>query len=368
MIGTTFSFYLARHFLRNVMFIFLLFLGLIVSIDLIELSRELGKFNNVSFSDIFLIAAFRAPSFAGEVLPFACLFAAVASLLVLNKKLELVVARASGLSVWQFLLPLLVAAALLGLVAAVFYSPLSVAGQQFSRATEAEAFGRVKGSFSNKTANFWLRVGSPDGDTIIRAKLEEQNGRRLTAVSIYVYDSTGGFKVRYDAKRADFELRSGRRNQYVLTNVSETSVGKKSIKRERVVVPVNITPAQLKANVTRAQDVPIWNLALAAQRAAISGNNPLPFQTQFHALLAQPLMFVAMVLIAATISLTFARFGQSGGRILCGILAGFVLYVLTKLVITFGSNGLVPPMLAAWTPAFVGTLIGVTILLYQEDG
>ena len=79
-------------------------------------------------------------------------------------------------------------------------------------------------------------------------------------------------------------------------------------------------------------------------------------------------MFVVMVLLAATVSLRFARFGINAKAILAGVLAGFVLYVVSKLMVTFGSNGLVPPVMAAWSAAVVASLIGITVLLHQEDG
>jgi len=76
----------------------------------------------------------------------------------------------------------------------------------------------------------------------------------------------------------------------------------------------------------------------------------------------------AMVLIAATVSLRFARFGGIGWMILGGIGAGFVLYVVTKVAKDLGNAGLVDPSAAAWSPAVIGMLIGFSVLLNQEDG
>ena len=56
------------------------------------------------------LSLFRTPAIAEQVFPFAVLFGAMLTLLDLSRKLELVIARASGLSAWQFLFaPLLVA-------------------------------------------------------------------------------------------------------------------------------------------------------------------------------------------------------------------------------------------------------------------
>jgi lipopolysaccharide export system permease protein len=75
-----------------------------------------------------------------------------------------------------------------------------------------------------------------------------------------------------------------------------------------------------------------------------------------------------MTLIAATVSMRFTRMGQSATVILGGILAGFLLYVVSVLVKAFGSAGVVPPVVAAWTPVVVAMFYGVTFLLYKEDG
>jgi lipopolysaccharide export system permease protein len=45
-----------------------------------------------------------------------------------------------------------------------------------------------------------------------------------------------------------------------------------------------------------------------------------------------------------------------------------MLYVVTKIAWFLGRGGFVPPPLAAWLPAIVATLVGITVLLHLEDG
>jgi lipopolysaccharide export system permease protein len=54
--------------------------------------------------------------------------------------------------------------------------------------------------------------------------------------------------------------------------------------------------------------------------------------------------------------------------VLGGVAAGFMLYVATELMGDLGAAGLVSPMVAAWFPVLVGSLLGTLALLYQEDG
>jgi lipopolysaccharide export system permease protein len=51
-----------------------------------------------------------------------------------------------------------------------------------------------------------------------------------------------------------------------------------------------------------------------------------------------------------------------------GVGAGFVLYVVTKLVTDLGGAGILSAPMAAWAPALMGSLLSVLVLLHQEDG
>ncbi len=321
MIGRTLGLYLAKDFLRNMLLIFILFFALIIVVDLIELSRDLSKAANVGLKDIFLISVFRAPAFAENILPFSILFGAATSLLLLNRRLELVIARASGVSVWQFLWPLILTALLIGVFASFAYNPLSLTGITASKAVEATVFGKVKGGFSNRTKNFWLRVGEVSGDVIIRARVSQNRGEKLTAVSAYRFEADGSLKQRVDAAKAVFTVKNGK-SYYIFSDATVTVPGKRSQDQKRLEMQVRISKSQLQAGQTSASDVSIWGLGEQAKRAFDSGKNSLPFTTRFQSLLALPLLFVAMVLLAATVSLTFARFGQNGKVILGGVLAG----------------------------------------------
>ena len=187
MTGTTLGLYLARDFLRNTAGLFFLFFFLIMLVDIIELSRQVSAVTHVRFSDVALVCLFRAPSFAENILPFAVMFGASASLIMLNRKLELVVARASGVSVWQFLMPLVVTAALIGLFASLAYNPLSLRGLVLSKAKEAGFYG--DNGFKGSSKDAWMRLNQTGGDVVIRARVAQKGGTELNGVTAYRYSS-----------------------------------------------------------------------------------------------------------------------------------------------------------------------------------
>jgi lipopolysaccharide export system permease protein len=89
---------------------------------------------------------------------------------------------------------------------------------------------------------------------------------------------------------------------------------------------------------------------------------------QYQALLVRPLFFVAMVMLAASVSLRFLRSGGVTAMILSGIGPGFLLYLLSKVTEDLSKAELMHPMTAAWLPVLAGGLTGFIVLLHREDG
>ncbi len=77
---------------------------------------------------------------------------------------------------------------------------------------------------------------------------------------------------------------------------------------------------------------------------------------------------VHVLSVAATFSLRLTRRGGTGLLLLGGLFAGFLLYFLTDVVRALGMSGSIPPLLAAWAPTVVFTLLGLAMLLHLEDG
>ena len=84
--------------------------------------------------------------------------------------------------------------------------------------------------------------------------------------------------------------------------------------------------------------------------------------------MARPLFVAAMLMVAATVSLRFARTGVRPLSILAGIGGGFALYIANKVTSDFGANGLLNPIVASFLPPLIGGLLCTLVLLYLEDG
>lgn len=362
MIGRTLGSYFARRFLRSILTIFAFACFIIFMFDFLENTRRYSDKPDASAALVFGLTLMRIPSMAEQVLPFATLFGAMASFLGLSRSLELVVARSAGVSVWQFTAPALGVAVAIGIFGTTVFNP--VAAHLKDRADEIAVVlsGRNAGA-QTSAAPAWLRQDGPEGESIVHAALSSDQGARLGEVTIMTFDETGRFKSRIDAVEARFEP-----GAWILTKATIRTEQAAPETHDTYRLPTFLTLEQIRESLSNPDTVPFWSLRTYIEIARNAGLPAFRYELQYQLLLARPLMLAAMVLIAGTVSLRVFRFGNVGRLILGGVTAGFVLYVAGEIARDLGGVGIVPPAIAAWTPAVVATLMGFTVLLYREDG
>ena len=363
MIGRTLSTYIATHYLKTVVAMLLSLLVFIVIVDFVEQLRKSAERPEIPAYALLQLSALKAPIFMDKAFPFACLFAAMITLTQLNQKLELVVARAAGVSAWQFLLPVSAASVAIGLFAAFVYNPVAITSAAMGKTLETRLFDKDDRSLQAEISGYWLRQDDEEGSSVINARIARDNGQLLDDIRVLRFDGDGDLYQRIDAKAARFNGDS-----WQLEQASVVGRDARPVLFESYEIDTSLTVDTLAGVTARPDETAFWNLRSVARLAQQSGSNPDPYFVQFHSLLSLPFFMVAMVVIAATVSLRFVRFGQIGRMVLGGILAGFVLYTATKLVISLGNNGIVPPVVAAWAPCVVAIMFGMSILLHQEDG
>lgn len=362
MIGATLGRYFFMRYLTITLWFFVGLSALIFIIVFTELSDRLGSMSNYSVGHTLAIAAMQTPILMQQSVPFIGLVSAMATLVALNRKYELVVVRAAGISAWQFLLPLCAGSLVFGLAAILILNPIAANGLERGQTLEAEARAGKSGA-GNEQGSPWIKQRTQEGETIIGARTVLNQGLELVEATFLRIGLDGTLTERIDAQSA--HLRSG---YWELSKASRIQAGTAPEALETVRITTNLTPEFVMERLANPETISIYDLPRKIAAARSFGLSANAFAMQFHSLVALPALLIAMTLIAATVSMRFARMGQSATIILGGILAGFLLYVVTVLVQAFGSAGFVPPVVAAWFPVLAASFIGVTFLLYKEDG
>jgi lipopolysaccharide export system permease protein len=361
--GFTLELYIARRFLTGILGTFALCSVLIFMIDFVELLRQSGKYGAVPATKLAVMALLRLPAYTEFLIGFAVLAGSIAALLMLARKSELAVMRAGGMSVWQFLRPGLTVAFLLGLFSVVAYNPLAAEARTRAERLFAEAFGRETNVLASQSGSSWLRQDGADGQSIIGAAGAANRGLRLIGVAAYVFDPQGRFVERIDAATA--ELRAG---YWQISDAWVVRLGREPEKFDTYMLSTYLTPERVQDALGSVFSVSFFELPgliEVTEKAKLSSDR---LRVQYELLLSRPLLCMAMVLLAATVSLRSFRSGGIQTMVITGMIGGFGFFLFAEVSRQIGMSGLAPAWVAAWLPVALVSLLSVSVLLHQEDG
>ena len=291
--------YFATRFFRTVIGVFGGVFLLIFTIDMVDTLRRSGETPGATAPLMAWLSFLHTPIVAEQVLPFAVLLGAMIAFLNLSRRLELVVARAAGVSVWQFLTPALIVTLLIGVVEITCYNPTSTLLKRQAEAIEAKLFH----SQALQTGRVWLSQKSIDGQSIIRAQ-------RAGAVAqfghfqAFSFDPDGTFSQRVDAETAT--LRDG---YWELQNATVVAPGFDSEVAPTFLLATSLTAAEVSQAFDAPDTVSFWSLSALAEQIERAGLDGSAYRLRYQQLLAMPATLVAMVLVASCFSLSLFRMG-----------------------------------------------------------
>ncbi len=365
----TLSVYISKQFAGAVIAMLLALSGLVAMFDYIELLRRAVTKPDATFGLVSEIAALRLPYIAMQIVPFAVLLGGILCFWRLTRSSELIVARASGVSAWEFLTAPTFCAMLLGIIGTAGVSPVS--SVMFARAETLEnTYLQVGGGPLALTGGqLWLRqsdrVLTPQGVDIIHAHAVQLHGKRLVAneVSVFRLDERDRLLNRVEATQATLESGAWHlQNARVIQpeHMPEAPIAMK--------LPTDLTVQRVEESFASPDTLSFWALPGFIDLLDRSGFSSIRHRLHYQTLLALPLLTGTMALVSAGFSMRPARRGGVAKMIGSGIAAGFVLFMVSKMAEEFGQSGALPVELAAWAPTASGLMLAVALLLHTEDG
>lgn len=346
------------------MVVFLTLLGLVVLIDVIELLRRGASKPDTTIMVVISMSLLRLLFLAQEIIPFAVMFGGILTFLRMTRSNELIVVRAAGVSVWQFLLPAICIALAIGAVKTMVVNPVSSVMLSHFEELEGKYFTGRSSLLAVSSSGVWLRQApTPDQQAVIHALSVDADKLELGDVTVFLFKGEDIFTERIDASTAT--LRDG---YWEFGDVAITGPEHAIQQLDSFELATDLTPEKIQESFASPETVSFWQLPRFIRLLEETGFSALPHRLHFQALIAEPVLLVAMVLIAATFSLRLTRRGGTLVLIGAGVLTGFLLFLLTNIVHALGLGASVPVALAAWTPAGVSLMAGLAMLLHLEDG
>ncbi|MFN9928462.1 MAG: LptF/LptG family permease, partial [Phenylobacterium sp.] len=332
----------------------------------VELSGQVGTRAEVGADSILGLTMLRPPALVQILLPCCFLVGGIGAFVGLNRKSELVAMRAAGISAWRFILPSAAAAFLLGLIAVGALNPMAAA---LSARFEAERSRIMDGYLGDAPEDIWLRQGDGQSQIVIHARDREFRAGAvvLRGVSLFIYERGAGgapeFRRRLEAREA--RLMPG---FWRLKDVREATAGGSSIRSDTLSLKSSLDAEAAMERLASPEAIAFWRLPQAIRLTEQAGFSASGYRLRFHQLLATPVLFAAMAILAAAFSLRLNRLGGLAGLAGAGVALGFVFFFFNQFAGALARADIIPLFAAAWAPAVVALLAGVTLLCYTEDG
>ncbi len=365
----TLSAYIARQFTLAVLAMLGGLCGLVMLFDYIELLRRAATRPDVSFGLVTTIALLRLPYWLLQILPFAVLLGGIVAFWRLTRSSELIIARASGLSAWQFLAAPILCALLFGTIATMAVSPLSSALFRRSETLDTLYIRKTGGELALNGGQLWLRQADhsldPQGVALLLARQVHLDGKLLTAeqLSVFRLDGQDHRLSRVEADHA--RLTTG---AWLLTNVRAFGADNLPKPAALLRLPTDLTVGRMQRSFQSPDTLSVWALPGFISTLDNAGFSAVRHRLHFQALLALPLLCGTMALVAAGFSMRPTRRGGVARMLGFGVASGFALFTISKVAEEFGQSGALPPVLAAWAPAGAGLMLALALLLHLEDG
>ena len=339
--------------------------ALIMLIDFVEISRGLGSDVDLSLMRTLGLMVLKSPQVIIQLLPFVFLFGTLAAFVGLNRRSELIAMRAAGVSAWRFVLPAAAAAFLLGVLTVTALGPAASAADGLFQRERSRLAGEVTGVEGPQAV--WIREGDDDRQMVIRADRQDRANARLLGVTFFIYtngpDGGRAFSERIDAASAS--LSAGR---WRLVDAVGARIGERAVRYSTLDLLSSLADDEAFERFARPQATSFWALPAQIRRVADAGFSTTAYRLRLQQLMATPLMFAAMSILAAAFSLRLMRLGDLARMSVAAVVLGFGFFFVNQAASAFGSAEVIPPWLAAWLPPLLTALAAFTLLFYTEDG
>ncbi|MES2345485.1 MAG: LptF/LptG family permease, partial [Chlamydiota bacterium] len=335
MFSTLLSRYTSRSFLKCFGTIVLGVCLIIVLFEFAEIQRQSGL-KDIESSVKLSMVLLRVPHLLEKALPFLIFISALFIFWRMNRSSELVIFRATGISLWRLILPISLTALFIGCLELTVFNSLSSMMLTRYEHLEKKYLSKTTEEINIEPTGVWLseHVG------------HHQVIERINAKIAYIREGYLDLKDGWD-------MPAGKGPQYFSQKSIETSLTQTKIKKMKLI----------KRNIYS-----FWKLPAYISLLDSSGLKSLKHQMYWHSLLANSVWFGAMIYLAAAFSCRPRAYGKTIIRLLIGLSCGFLLYVFKDIMFSLGVSGKLSPLIAAWLPPLLTLMVGSALVFNQEDG
>lgn len=339
---------LDRYLYRTVLIYTTMAMGVLLTLGalfvFISQQSDIGV-GSFSAGDAFLFTLLNLPQQAFELLPIGALIGALMGLGNLAAGSELVVTRASGVSIWRVAWPVALAGLTLALVMYGIGEYAAPPLAQFAK-REKTTSKLADVSFAG-SSSAWVK----DGNLILRVQTGEVD-RAFGGVSLFQLD--GPTKL-HSIQRAE-RISVADPGRWSLHNVATTRFGDDHVESDLVsgiLMRSTVNPEFLGLAATDPQLLTLRGLHTYIAHLRRNSLDTVVYEIGYWSRIARLFAVIVVTLLALPFVFGPLRTTGAGTRTVIGVMLGVVFFLITRTVENGGQLFGLNPALVGWLPTAV---------------
>jgi LPS export ABC transporter permease LptG/LPS export ABC transporter permease LptF len=357
--------YVIREFLNTFFLVLFSFVMLLLVFTFFELIGDIVR-NRIPLSTVGAYLVNLAPSMLYQIAPLAVLIGALVTFGVLNRNSEIVAMKATGISLYRLVVPIVSIGAILAISLFLFDDFYLPQANRRQEALRNIIKGRPPQTVLHPEQK-WIfgspRTGEPG--RIFNYQFFDSGRGEFANLSIFEFDPTT-FQLtgRIFASRAvwvpsqtAWRLENGWRRQ-----MNGATITGSSLFTQTVLPEIHEDPSYFQKENLQSQEMNFTQLDRYIRDLQQSGFDTMRLRVQLWHKVAYPLVAIVMAMLAIPFALSMGRRGSLTG-IAVAIGLALAYWVIDGLFGAMGYVNYLPPALAAWSSDVLFGLLGGYLLL-----
>jgi LPS export ABC transporter permease LptG/LPS export ABC transporter permease LptF len=357
--------YVVREFINIFLLVLSGFVMLMLLFTFFELIGDILR-NHIPLTTVGAYLAYLTPSMLYMIAPLAVLIAVLVTFGVLNRNSEIIAMKATGISLYRLVIPVVSISAILALSLFLFdefYLPQANRRQEALRGTikgrppqtflhpeQKWIFGRQETGGPGRI--FYYQFFDPDRNEFANLSVFEFDPHTF-ALSRRIFAA----RVFWDTARNSWRFQSGWERELSGANQTEYHEFINTAFAE-----IREEPGYFKKESLQSQEMNFGQLDRYIRDLRQSGFDTMRLRVALWHKLAYPLVAIVMAVLAIPFALTMGRRGSLSG-IAVAIAVALAYWVVDGLFGAMGNVNYLPAPLAAWSSDFLFGLTGGYLLL-----
>ena len=348
------------------LFVLIVICAIIMMVDMIELLRRTSGKHDISIGFLVEYVLAKLPETVDKVIPFIVMVSTMIMFWRISKNNEFVIIRATGVSIWGVLMPVLLAVFVIGSLWVAVINPISAKLYEVKETLSYRLSTNNPNAFLFSNKGLWMREGKEDNTiAIINAKGLNLKSQVLWLNDLSIIEIDEDMRVKRHIEAFVATLENGNLN---LKDVHIYQPGQKAEIVNSMTYPTEMNIQRIRDNFVDPEAISYWNLPDTIDFYETSGFSVIRHKMRYLSLTSLPFLLVAMVLVAGLFALKPSQ--RQGGvlwMIILGIATGFTVYFTSQVISAFGLNSYIPIWFSVWAPTIVIASISISVYLHKEE-